>query len=283
MGILSIQSSVAYGYVGNAAATAALQRLGHEVWPVNTVEYSNHPGHGNWKGRMAEADEITAIVDGLADLDVWRQCPAVLSGYMGSTANGRAALAAVAAVKKANSEALYCCDPVMGDGAEGVYVDEDLIGFFKTEAGPRSDILVPNIFEAEILAGQPLDSADAALAAADFLRDQGPDLVVITSLPAEKKETAMMATLAVSSLGAWRVSTPRVETEAKGAGDLFSALFLGNYLGSRNPADALAATVSAVFAVLDATEQAGRRELALIEAQDALARPSRMFETERVR
>ncbi len=286
MAILSIQSSVAYGHVGNAVAVFALQRLGFEVWPVNTVAYSNHPGYGNWRGRVADTSEVAALIEGIAGRGALAGCQAVLGGYLGAAETGPVVLDAAAAVKAANGDALYCCDPVIGDAAEGVYVADGVAEFIKSEAVGRADILLPNAFELEYLTGRAADTAEHALAAARVLLERGPRLVVATSLVSgagntENAET--VETLAVSPSEAWLVAVPRLSSSAKGTGDLFTALFLGHYLQSRRPGDALGAAASAVFAVLAETKKAGRRELALVAAQDELVRPRRRFEALRLR
>ncbi len=286
MAILSIQSSVAYGHVGNAVAVFALQRLGFEVWPVNTVAYSNHPGYGNWRGRVADTSEVAALIEGIAGRGALAGCQAVLGGYLGAAETGPVVLDAAAAVKAANGDALYCCDPVIGDAAEGVYVADGVAEFIKSEAVGRADILLPNAFELEYLTGRAVETVEHALAAARVLLERGPRLVVATSLVSgagntENAET--VETLAVSPSEAWLVAVPRLSSSAKGTGDLFTALFLGHYLQSRRPGDALGAAASAVFAVLAETKKAGRRELALVAAQDELVRPRRRFEALRLR
>ncbi|MDP6572356.1 MAG: pyridoxal kinase PdxY [Rhodospirillales bacterium] len=287
MAILSIQSSVAYGHVGNAAAVFALQCLGFEVWPVNTVAYSNHPGYGDWRGRVADASEVAALIEGIAARGALADCRAVLGGYLGAAETGPVVLDAVAAVKAANGDALYCCDPVIGDAAEGVYVADGVAEFIKSEAVGRADILLPNAFELEYLTGRAADTTEHALAAARVLLERGPRLVVVTSLASSLVSGAGNAetveTLAVSPSGAWLVAVPRLSSPAKGTGDLFTALFLGHYLQSRRPGQALGAAASAVFAVLAETAKAGRRELALVAARDELVRPLRRFEALRLR
>jgi len=122
MNVLSIQSWVAYGHVGNASAVFPMQRLGCEVWAIHTVQFSNHTGYGAWKGRVFDGPMVEEIVDGMADRGVLSACDAVLSGYMGSADIGAAILSTVARVKAGNPAALYCCDPVIGDVGRGVFV-----------------------------------------------------------------------------------------------------------------------------------------------------------------
>src|SRR5437762_4577514 len=160
MNILSIQSWVAYGHVGNAAAMFPLQRLGHEVWAVNTVQFSNHPGHGGFRGQVFPADCVREVVAGIADRGLLPKCDAVLSGYLGDASIGDAVLEAVSAAKAANPRALYCCDPVIGDVGTGVYVRAGIAEFMRQRAVPAADIVTPNHFELQQLTGQSAGSLD---------------------------------------------------------------------------------------------------------------------------
>ena len=134
MNLLSIQSHVAYGHVGNSVAVFALQRIGVEVWPVNTVQFSNHTGYGKARGQVLDAALIREVVGGIEDRGVLGECDGVLSGYVGSAGIGGAILEAVATVKRANPAAKYCCDPVIGDAGRGVYVRDGVPEFMKAKA-----------------------------------------------------------------------------------------------------------------------------------------------------
>jgi len=273
MAILSIQSHVAYGRVGNRLAVFALERLGHEVWPVNTVDLSNHPAYGGHRGRVAPAEEVAALIAGLAERGAFERCDAVLSGYLGAPGTGPVALDAVAQAKAANPRALYCLDPVMGDRQGGVYVAEGLPEFFRAEALPRADVVVGNDFEIGLLAGHAARNYSNPREAATTLLDRGPAVVVATGIA----EGATLATLAMSREGAWIVRCPRVAAPSYGAGDLFTAVFLDRLLATGEVAAALEHTVSAVYGVFTVTAQAGADALALTAAQDELAAPSRLF------
>ena len=281
MNILSIQSHVAYGHVGNAAAVFVLQRLGAEVWPLHTVQYSNHKGYGDWTGRDYSAAHVAELVRGLAARGALTSCDAVLSGYIGKAAMGDAIARAVGRVRRANPAALYACDPVMGDDG-GLYVAPDMPDFFRARALPLADIVTPNRFELELLSGRSIASAGDALAAARDLLALGPKVVLLTSLrlgPAPAEEIEM---LAVAPEAAWRVRTPYLALDPmpNGAGDSVAALFLARYLKTRDVPAALGQAASAIFAVIEATGKAGTRELQLIAAQDELVAPTRRFEVE---
>ena len=186
MSVLSIQSSVAYGHVGNAAAVFCLQRLGFEVWPVNTVQFSNHPGYGDRRGRVMTAEEVSDIVQGIGALGAFSHCRAVLSGYLGRAETAAVVLDAVARVKAQREGALYLCDPVMGDAAEGLYVPADVADVIKSHVVAAADIVIPNAFELALLTGRATDSPEDALTAAEALMEMGPGMVVVTSISAAR-------------------------------------------------------------------------------------------------
>jgi pyridoxine kinase len=281
MSILTIQSAVAYGHVGNSAAVFALQRLGFEAWAVNTVQFSNHPGYGAWRGRVAPAEEVAAVIQGIAERGVLPGCRAVLSGYLGDPALGAVVLDAVAQVKSANPAALWCCDPVIGDVGTGIYVRPGIAEFFRDRALEAADLLTPNVFEAEFLTGRRIDSLEDALAACAALRARGPRLVLLTSLRRTGPEGEWIGLLASSAAGAWLVETPLLPLAANGAGDAVAALFLGHWLSRGDIAAALEAAGSAIHAVLNQTLASGEREIQLIAAQDTLAAPPERFPARR--
>ncbi len=272
--VLSIQSWVACGVVGNCAALFPLQRLGIETWSLNTVAFSNHTGYGKWRGAAAPAHKIAALFEGIAELGVLGRCDAVLSGYLGEADTGPVLLDIVSRVKKANPRALFCCDPVMGDTGPGWYVRAGIPEFYRDRALPLADIAIPNRFELEWLTGSRIGTIGEAAAAASKLRRRGPGIVLVTSLePAADR----IAVVAAGADGAWAIETPRLPIEATGCGDAVAALFLGWLLKGKALPEALALTIAAIWGVVEATARAGGGELALIAAQDELAAPSRVF------
>ena len=214
--ILSVQSSVAYGHVGNAAAVFCLRRSGVDVWPVDTVAFSNHPGHGRYSGRVRPAAEISELIEGLKWIGALGRCGGVLSGYLGSAETGRVVHQAARELKTRRPSALWCCDPVMGDRGAGLYVPHDIVAFFRQTAVPAADILVPNSFELELLTGLRTDTIAGATAAATVLLSQGPQAVIVTSVAEEPTASecgaAAISSLAVTRRGSWLVTMPRVPT-----------------------------------------------------------------------
>jgi pyridoxine kinase len=282
MAILSIQSAVAYGSVGNAAAVFPLQRLGCEVWRVDTVLFSNHTGYGAWRGTVLDPKLVEEILHGIEERGVLARCEAVLSGYLGSVELGSVVLEAVGRVTRANPKALYCCDPVLGDADRGFFVRPELADFFRAEAVPLADILTPNRFELETLTGERVDTLAAARAACNALLAQGPRVILVTSLDVAEVSPESAALLAATSEGGWLVRTPRLPIVATGAGDLTAALFLAHFLRSGEADTALGETAAGVHAVIAETVRSGTAELAIVAAQDALVSPPTRYPVERV-
>ncbi len=280
MNILSIQSHVAYGHVGNAAAVFPIQRMGHDVWPIHTVQFSNHTGYGAWRGQVFDAGLIGDCVAGIADRGVLHACDGVLSGYMGSADTGLAILDAVAQVRAANPSALYCCDPVIGDVGRGVYVRPGITEFMRDRALPAADIATPNQFELELLCGAPTATADGLRAGLAALHARGPRAILVTSYVGEDTPGDAIDLVASGDGGTWRVRTPKLALSVNGAGDAVAALFFVTFLAGGSVPGALSHAASAVFGLLGATLEAGTRELALVAAQDEFVRPRRVFAPE---
>ena len=283
MKILSIQSSVAYGHVGNSAAVFPLQRLGHEVWPVLTVHFSNHTGYGAWRGPLLAPTDVADVIDGIDDRGVLGEADAVLSGYQGDPAVGAVILDAVARVKKLNPDAVYCCDPVMGDVGRGMFVRPGIPEFMRDTVVPQADILTPNHFELDFLSGRTTTTLEEVLAAVDVVRARGPRDVLVTSVLHDGLAESSLDVVAVSDEGAWAVTTPLLPITPNGGGDVTAALYLAHLLGTGSAPEALGRTVASVFAVLEATIAAGTRELALVAAQDAIAQAPDTVEVRRLR
>lgn len=282
MSVLSIQSHVAYGHVGNSSAVFALQRLGTQVWPVHTVQFSNHTGYGDWKGRVFDGDSIDEVIEGIADRGVLGTCAAVLSGYLGSADIGQAVLGAVARVREANPEAVYCCDPVIGDVGRGVFVRPGIEELLRDVVLPVADVLTPNHFELDLLAGTTTTTLAGVKDAVAALQARGPGTVLTTSLVTDDTPDDAVDLLASQDGRHWRVRTPKLALSVNGAGDATAALFLAHWLRERSAAGALAAATASVWGLLAATEAAGSREILLVPAQQELVSPGRVFEVHEV-
>ncbi len=281
MNILSIQSHVAYGHVGNSSAVFPLQRLGAEVWPIDTVQFSNHPGYGSHTGVATPPETIRALVDGIEARGVLPSCDALLSGYIGDPGTGDAILHAAARLRAHNPAALWCCDPVIGDDGPGVYVRPGIAPFFTSQAVPEADILTPNQFELAALTSQDCTTQNAAVAAVQTLRARmrqaGPRIVLVTSLRTAQTPAGALDLLCAGPDGTHGLRTPLLPIAPSGAGDAIAALFLFHVLRTGQPADAMAHAASAVHGLLRRTVEAGSRELLIVAAQEEFVRPSRIF------
>lgn len=280
--VLSIQSSVAFGHVGNSAASFALMRMGIEALPVLTVHFSNHTGYGAWRGPMLAADDIAEVIRGIDERGELATVDAVLSGYQGAPDVGQTILDAVALVRERNPRALYCCDPVIGDVGRGIYVREGIPAFIRDRVLPAAHVATPNHFELDFLTGSTSTTLADVVRAAERLRGSGPEVVLVTSVVATDVDPGLSTMVVVTGSGAWQVSTPLLPRTFTGSGDLTAATFLARLLRGDDPGAALGATGSIVYSVLAATTESGQSELQLVAAQDDLVSPRFRVRAERL-
>jgi len=282
MRILSIQSSVAYGHVGNSAAVFPLQRLGHEVMPVFTVVFSNHTGYGEWTGTHISGETVRELVQGIDARGGLDDVQLVLSGYQGGDDIGDAILAAVQLVKQRNPSAIYACDPVLGSALSGCFVAPEVQSLIRDRVVPKADLITPNQFELGFITGTDPHTLEETLASVEMIRANGPRTVLVTSVLRPDRPEGTMEMLAVTDDGAWIVQTPQLPFKANGSGDVTAALFSSHLVASGDAADALSRTAASVFALLEQTLDSGERELQLIEAQESYVNPTRLFEVTKV-
>ncbi|CAB0914541.1 pyridoxamine kinase [Corynebacterium diphtheriae] len=282
MNILSIQSHVSYGHVGNSAAVFPLQRIGHEVWPVHTVNFSNHTGYGQWGGELIPAAQVRYVIDGMEQRGAFERIDAILSGYQGGSDIADVIVDAVARIKEANPQAVYACDPVMGNAKSGCFVSDLIPPLLRDKVVPVADIITPNQFELEYLTGVPAHDTTSTLEAIAAAQEMGPDTVLVTSVRRPETPADAIEMIAANEQGAWLVRTPFIDFKRNGSGDVTAALFTGHYIRERDAADALARTASSVFDLIETTFTADSRELLIIESQEAIAHPRLQFEVEQI-
>ncbi|MDZ7278577.1 pyridoxal kinase PdxY [Pantoea eucrina] len=282
--ILAIQSHVVYGHAGNSAAEFPMRRMGANVWPLNTVQFSNHTQYGHWTGTVMPATHLTDIVKGIAAVDRLKTCDAVLSGYLGSAEQGEQILEIVRMVKAANPNAWFFCDPVMGHPEKGCIVAPGVADFHCKKALPASDIVAPNLLELEMLSGRDITDVAQAIAAARALIDQGPKVVLVKHLARAGERSDRFEMVLVTADESWHISRPLVDFGVRqpvGVGDLTSGLLLVDLLHGKSLKDALEHVTAAVYEVMLKTHHMGEYELQLVAAQDAIAHPTQHFAAEK--
>ena len=268
--VVSISSQVAYGHVGNGAAVPALQALGYEVLAIPTVLLAHHPGHGAPRGRSLPAAEQAELLEGIDSVGALARACGLLTGYLGLPETADVAVDAAVRLRRYNAAATYLCDPVIGDNGRR-YVRDGVEQAIRERLLPLADVLTPNHFELECLAGRPVATLDQAVQAARGLLARGPKIVVVTSLKHEQALTGRIETLAVTADAVWIATTARLDKVPNGGGDLLAALLLGHLAAGKTLPDALALAVSSVHAVL--TASAGEPELRLVAQRDSLRVP----------
>lgn len=256
--------------------------MGVDVWPVHTVTVSNNSSYETMRGPFIAADDVRAVIAGIDERGVLPQCDAVLTGYQGTQEVGQVVLDTVELVKSRNPQAIYCCDPVMGDVGRGFYARPGIPEFFKESVVPKADVVAPNLFELEFLTDRSVGTVAEAIEAAHQLRARGPRTVLVTSVVFPETEPDVMRMVAVDGEQAWEVVTPMLGRAFTGTGDVTTAMFLAHLLGGAALNEALERTASSIYGVLKATMDAGSREPLLVPAQDQIVAPSQQFSASRV-
>jgi pyridoxine kinase len=281
MNVISIQSQVAFGHVGNSAAVFPMQMHGIDVIAVPTTLLSNRPGYPSLRGRVLDAELVADILGGIEERGAVDSSDMVLSGYLGSPGIGAVVADFVARAKARKPSLAYCCDPVIGDRDRGLFVPADLPPLVRDRLCPLADIITPNHFEFEWLSGAKATTSAQVIAAAQALMARGPSVVIVTSAELDDTPPSEIATVAIEKSGdgirAWRAGTPKLPISPSGTGDLFAALFVAARVRGSDTPVALAHAVSAVFAVLERTAMAGTEEMRIVESGEALVRPARRF------
>lgn len=283
MRILSIQSAVAYGHVGNSAAVFPLQRMGHEVMPVNTVLFSNHTGYGAWRGPLIPGDDVREIVTGIDERGGLADTALIISGYQGGSSIGDAILDAVAKTRERNPKVLYSCDPVLGNAVSGCFVSPEVQELIRDRVIQHADIITPNQFELGFLTHTDPKTLEEVLDSVAKVQEIGPQTVLVTSVSTPQTPENTIQMLAVSGEEAWLVTTPRLPFKANGSGDVTQALFASHFASGKSLKEALELTTASVYELLQKTMESGQRELQLIEAQAAYVAPQQSFAAERIR
>jgi pyridoxine kinase len=274
--VISIQSQVAFGHVGNSAAVFPMQMHGIDVIAVPTTLLSNRPGYPTLRGRVLEAPLVADLLAGIEERGAVEDASMILSGYLGSPEIAVVVAHFVARAKAHNGALLYCCDPVLGDRDRGLFVRPEIPPLVRDRLCALADIITPNHFEFEWLSGAKVATIDQLIVQARALT--GPSTVVVTSAELADTPDGQIETLAIERSQAWRVRTPKLPISPNGTGDLFASLFVSARVRTAETPEALSHAASAVFAVLERTAARGTEEMRIVESAAVLVDPKRRFD-----
>ncbi|KAE9530284.1 pyridoxal kinase PdxY [Testudinibacter aquarius] len=283
--VLSIQSHVVYGYAGNKAAVLPMQLLGIDVWPLNTVQFSNHTQYQKWKGMVIPKEQIAEITQGIAEIDALHECDAVLSGYIGAAEQGQEILNTVNRIKALNPNAIYFCDPVMGHPDKGCIVAPGVAEFLVEHALPAADLLAPNLVELRELTGLTVENFEQAIEAIKFLLAKGVKKVLVKHLSKVGKDASQFEMVLATPDGIWHISRPLHEFVGRdpvGVGDLTSGVFLANLLNGKSDLEAFEHTANAVNDVMSVTQQSGKYELQIVAARHLIMQPQSQYKAVKI-
>jgi pyridoxine kinase len=278
MSVISIQSQVAFGHVGNSAAVFPMQMHGIDVIAVPTTLLSNRPGYPTLRGRVLDAELVADLLRGIEERGALDDATMILSGYLGSAGIANVVTDFVARAKIRNPKLRYVLDPVLGDRDRGLFVQADIPPLVRDRLCALADIITPNHFEFEWLAGASAATKDQLIAKAQAFLVSGPSTVIVTSAELADTPDGDIDTLAIERSRAFRVRTPRLPISPNGTGDLFAALYTAARVLDKDTPQALAHAASGVFAVLERTAACGATEMRIVEGAGLLTRPPRRFD-----
>jgi len=283
MTVISIQSQVAYGHVGNSAAVFPMQMHGIEVIAVPTTLLSNRPGYPTIRGRILDAQLVADLLIGIEERGAVDGCEVILSGYLGSPDIAEVVADFVARAKQRNPRLIYCCDPVLGDRDRGLFVKAEIPPLVRDRLCPLADVITPNHFEFEWLCGGTAGTIAEVIARGRAFAATGPSTVVVTSAELADTPDGAIESLAIEGGSAWRVGTPKLPISPSGTGDLFASLLVSALVRGSDTPDALSHAASAIYAVLELTAARGGDEMRIVAAARSLVEPVRRFEAVPVR
>ncbi len=278
-GVISIQSHVVYGHAGNSSAVFPLQRMGFEVFPINTVQFSNHTQYSEgWTGSAFPASHISELTTGLENVGALGKCDAILTGYQGSVDQCEMVVDLVKRVKKLNPEAIYVCDPVMGAPDKGCIVSEGISQYLLSTLMPMADVIVPNQFELSQFASMEINSLYDAVSACKKALKSGPKIVLVKHLYSISDDTFSMMVAFEDQV--YVAQRPQLDFKKSlvGVGDLISSLFTAGLLKKWPVEKAFKHCNEAAYGVVKRTHQLGQWELQTIAAQDEIIEPTEQFE-----
>ena len=266
--VVSIQSQVVYGHVGNNVAIPSLQAFGLRVAAVPSVVLSNTPHYPSVHGGALATDWFRGYLDDLVARGALAHVRAVLVGYLGSPEQVKVLAEWLARETPRHPALRVQIDPVIGDFDHGVYVDPKMIEAWRLLL-PHAQGLTPNHFELEQLVGRELSSVDDCIHAATVLLTVATEWVVVTSAAPRARDTQHMHLIAVSRDHQQVFSHRRVACAVKGTGDLFSARLAGWMLAGESLVVAVERASREVVDILERTRRLGWQELALSLPTDA--------------
>lgn len=259
--LVSVQSQVVYGSVGNSVAVPALQACGLNVAAVPTVMLSNTPHYPSIHGGAVPIDWFSGYLQDLLARGALRRARAILAGYLGSPAQAAVLARWIDRVRAERPRIQVLIDPVIGDHDHGIYVDPGLIDAYRQHLLPRADGLTPNGFELACLTGQRADDPEAVICAARRLLTGRTGWVVVTSAAPGACAPDELRVAVVTRNGHRVITHPRIPAAPKGTGDLFSAMLTARLLAGASVFEAAERASDQVIAAVQRTHRAQCAEL----------------------
>lgn len=258
--VISIQSQVVHGHVGNSAAVFPMQAEGVEVAAVPTTLLSNHPHYPTMRGRVLDAELVGDLLQGVEERGLVERAAVLVTGYLGSPAIAETVHRFVVRALKRNPALIYICDPVMGDTDLGVFVADGMPEIFRDQLVPLAGIITPNQFELGLLAGRPIISEANLLLAGAII----PGRIVATGCVFSDTPTGQLETVLCDAGSVTRIATPRLPIRPYGTGDLLTGLIAAHLAKNVTLGAAVRNSIAATFSIVEHMWESGDHEMRLL-------------------
>lgn len=222
--VLSIQSQVVYGTVGNNAALPVFARFGIRACAVPTVLFSNTPHYDSIHGGAIPPAWFAGYLEDLERRRALEQLRAVVLGYLGSPEQAEILADWLTDLRRRRPHVRISIDPVLGDTDSGLYVRPELAERYRGRLVACADLITPNQFELGYLSqsgGTCIASRQEAVIAARSLLKGRLKTVIVTSGPGARARE--IVNLVVGAEGVGESRHPRIDSDVKGTGDAFHA------------------------------------------------------------
>ena len=263
--VISIQSQVVYGHVGNSAAVFPMQSKGINVLAVPTTLLSNHPHYPTMRGKILEHKLVEDLLLGIEERGLIEKTETLVTGFLGSIEIANVVDEFISLAQKRNPHMIYVCDPVMGDDDLGVFVDENLLSIFSNKLIPKATIITPNQFELELITGRSARNIEDLQNAAERLINQTTKSIVVTGCILKDSEDGYVETIVCENSKVHRIPIKKLPVRPCGTGDLFTALMISHLSQGKNLILACEAAVSEVFKTLEQTLLHESNEMRLLK------------------
>lgn len=271
--IISIQSTVSTGYVGNNSASLAIQLHGINCVAIPTILLSSHTDKSVYYGETISKELFNKLAKGVLEIDIAKQTQYVISGYLKSQDIIDATAQLIQELKKQNS-ITYIYDPVFGDTrTDGLYIPKEQADYSMEKLLPLSDILTPNHFELEYLSGRNIANEKELVEAVKSHPLLSQKQIILTTAELSKNVNHQLEVILIERGVLTHFYSENIPVEVVGTGDLFTGVLSAQLTLGHSLPTAIQTSMNFLSKVLKYVHTHRLKEMnamAILQAQDVL-------------